>query len=341
MKNFYHEYLKQLRSIKSKSGPYVSIYVPLRWSDATAGHIFNSLLTEANELALKGGFGKIRINMPEWDRWIAQGTISLGIFHCEGVTHLVPLSIKIQPRVVVANSFHVKPIIAASMEYVEGLLLHFCQTGAVLYRISPIGESVVERYLPAKEITDPDWPNTHGAEALDEFLYFLRSEVESAKLSSTGILGVTGGEYPLLQNETFWRATKLPVQRLSDPFGVQDPQNALAFLRLKLSQIIARRHLRSVSRILERNLAQDRFSVTNLGEKVIRKEISSLCVSLDDMFFGELDPVSGSAVMNYTQTSMKDDDLLDDIVELALDKGIKVSVVPKRFLPEGRAFIAS
>ena len=35
------------------------------------------------------------------------------------------------------------------------------------------------------------------------------------------------------------------------------------------------------------------------------------------------------------------DDVMDDLVELALKNGIQVSVVPKIFMPNGKSFLAS
>ena len=45
--------------------------------------------------------------------------------------------------------------------------------------------------------------------------------------------------------------------------------------------------------------------------------------------------------MNKSQLNASDDDVLDDLVELAIDKGVLVSVVPKKYLPTGRSFVAS
>lgn len=45
-------------------------------------------------------------------------------------------------------------------------------------------------------------------------------------------------------------------------------------------------------------------------------------------------------VLSRTQRSDKDDDVLDDLVELAIKKRIKVGVVPRDYLPQKTCLIA-
>jgi hypothetical protein len=57
---------------------------------------------------------------PEWERWMKQGTVTLAFFHHAGVTNLIPIPTRMQPRVVVANSYHVKPFVTAADEHIDG-----------------------------------------------------------------------------------------------------------------------------------------------------------------------------------------------------------------------------
>lgn len=342
MSNIYHDHLDQLRSIKTNSHPAVSLYIPLKWSDFVPSKIFSALLKAADGLMAKDGYPKLEIMTPEWDRWIKQGTVTLAIFHHNGVTNLIPLPTRMQPRVVVAKSFHIKPIVTASQEYVDSLLLHFNEAGASLYRISSVGETLIDSYLPSEILPKSDWPARIDRTSLREFLEFLQQEVRGSILTTTKLIGVTGASFTELQSESFWKKIKLPVTFHEDSFRSLLPQNAFSIMRLRLAQIINERHTQSVVKALNDNQSvKNNISVKTLAPRILNKEIKQLCVSLDCMHFGEVDPQTGNVIVKKTQINSKDDDVLDDLIELAIDKGIEVSVVPKKYLPNGRSFIAS
>jgi hypothetical protein len=136
MSNIYHDHLEQLINTKIQTGAAVSLFLPLKWNDCLPNKMFNSLVKAADGLLAKSGYSKLSIITPEWERWMKQGTVTLAIFHYNGVTTLIPLPTKMEPRVVVANSFHIKPIVTASNEFVDGLLLHFHERGASLFRVN-------------------------------------------------------------------------------------------------------------------------------------------------------------------------------------------------------------
>ena len=342
MSNVYHDHLEHLRSIKMGNSPAVSMYIPLKWADYTPGKIFSVLVKAANSLLERGGHPKLDLSTPEWERWTKQGTITLAVFHYAGVTNFIPIPTRMQPRVVVANSFHVKPIVTAAHEYVDALLLHFNESGASLYRVNPVGENLIDSYLPTEVIPKYDWPSKIDRSSLREFLEFLNQEVRGSLQGTTKILGITGSSFTELRSESFWKKTKLPISFLDDSFKVAVPQNAFSIMRLRLSQIVNEKYSKAVLDAVKSGpTSQDLMSVRVLGTKILNKEINHLCVSLDHMHFGELDFKTGEVTVNKTQKNSKDDDLLDDLVELAIDNGIKVSVVPKKYLPNGRSFVAS
>lgn len=343
MSNIYQDFLKQLRNVEPSSHPAVSLYVPLKWNDFEPAKIFKLLFKTADELMNKNGHKRLEILTPDWNRWMRQGTVTLAIFHHKGVTTLIPLPTRMQPRVVVAKSFHIKPIVTASHEYIDSLLLHFNELGASLYRISPAGEELLESYLPSKILPKTDWQGRIDRQTLREFLEFLQSEVKGSKLRTTKILGVSGAALSEFQSEAFWKKTGLPVAMLSDPSRSSMPHNSISIMRLRLAQMINERHTQSVRSVLNSNneFQENATLVSTLATKILNKQIRQLCVSLECMHFGEVDAKTGTVVLNRFQQNAHDDDILDDLVEMALDRGIEVSVVPKKYLPQGRSFVAS
>ncbi len=341
MINNFHGPLEQLRIMKTNNNPAVSIFIPLKSAYSTPCKIFTSLVKAADNLLTKDGYPKLNLHTPDWDLWLRQGTVTLGVFYHNGISHLTPLSTKMQPRVIVADSFHVKPIIGASHEYVDALLVHFNESGASLFRVHPAGETLLDTYVPSGFVSKSDWPNHLGKETLLEYLEFLQNEVRGYIRDSTRFVGITDSGQSKLLSEIFWKKVKLPIYFFKDSFNMTIPQNSFSLARLRLLQNINDTHTRSVMNALKENNSNQDQGLEHLVQKILRREIKNLCVSLDCMHFGKIEPSTGEIIISKAQKDSKDDDLLDDLLELALERGIKVSVVPRKFLPEGHSFVAS
>ena len=218
MINNFHGPLEQLRIMKTNNNPAVSIFIPLKSAFSTPCKIFTSLVKAADNLLTKDGYPKLNLHTPDWDLWLRQGTVTLGVFYHNGISHLTPLSTKMQPRVIVADSFHVKPIIGASHEYVDALLVHFNESGASLFRVHTAGETLLDTYVPSGFVSKSDWPNHLGKETLLEYLEFLQNEVRGYIRDSTRFVGITDSGQSKLLSEIFWKKVKLPIYFFKDSF---------------------------------------------------------------------------------------------------------------------------
>lgn len=74
-----------------------------------------------------------------------------------------------------------------------------------------------------------------------------------------------------------------------------------------------------------------------LKQKIISGNYKTLVISLEDMLFHE---GSNYRKLSRTQRNDKDDDALDDLLELAIRERIKVGVVSRDFLPEKSFLVA-
>ena len=173
-----------------------------------------------------------------------------------------------------------------------------------------------------------------------DFIEFLKPEIAAMKTSTTKFLGFSGFSNALFTSTEFWKDLKLPLIEMQESPKIMVPQNAISILRLRLSREINENHRERVGKILADTDGHDP-DISELGKRILQNEVTRLCVSLEDMQFGELDPQTGLARVHKSQNSANDDDILDDLVELALKKKVQVSVVPKTFLPIGKSYIAS
>lgn len=341
MTNIYLEHLKNLRNFKKANSPAVSMYIPLRWTTFSPQKIFSALIKAADGLLVKEGHQTVNMSSPDWNLWMSQGTVTLSIFYNEGVTSFIPLQTRLQPRVVVAESFHVKPILIAAQEYMDGLLLHLNQKSADLYLVTQTGEALLSSYPYEKYLGNNSY-SLKSKSSVEEFLDLLMQEIKGLKLGSTKLLGIADSVTLNSKSENFWKRTGIKTVLFVDSLSSQVPDNAFSIVRLRLSQMINEKHL-SVVRELSHGVSHsvEDINVNNLAKKIMNKDIKNLCVSLEDMYFGELDPETGGVEINKYQKNTKDDDLLDDLLELAIDNGLKVNVVPKKYLPENKSILVS
>ncbi len=342
MKNIYEKHLENLQKIENKGSPFVSIFIPLIGNESPLDKVLSTLIKTADSLLMKENLPRLDQVSIEWEKWRKQGTNTLAIYIGAGVRHIIPLPIRMQPRVIVATSFHIKPLVASSVGHLDSLLLHFNEMGATLYRVNPTTVTAIESYIPSKTSVKGDWAAKLPRSAVREFLDFLKLEVLGAKNKNTKFLGVTGADQSILQMKEFWKDTGLSVVFLDDSFKTQLPFNGSSILKLRLSTKISENFSNSVLKILNASeQSVKEHSLELLGTKILSKEIKNLCVSLEDMHFGELDSSTGETIIRRSQQNVKDDDILDDLVELAIKNGVHISVVPKIYLPAGRSFLAS
>lgn len=341
MMNVYEKYLFQLQSLPARDDARVSIFVPVRWGDSSPEVLFRALVKTAEGLLEKDGRPRLSVSTPDWERWKTQGTVTLALYFGGGVVHAIPLPLHMPPRVVVAETFHIKPLIASAQGVINGLHVHFHELGASLYRVNGGDSILIDTYLPTKTHRRGDWTASLDRSEIVEFLEFLRAEVRAARDQHTRVLGISGLPETLLRSPGVWKGIKLQIFEIEDSPKKLHPDKALGEVRIHLAREINQTYTNQVLKVL---LQRDELSdpdLSNLGTKILKREINRLCVSLEDVHFGVLNPDTGIAVMTRAQNGTKDDDLLDDLVELAMKNGVEVSVVPKVHLPAGKTYLAS
>ncbi|MBY0517627.1 MAG: hypothetical protein K2P81_11995 [Bacteriovoracaceae bacterium] len=339
MKNLQYDLL-ELQKYANSQAPLTSIFIPMKMNLVPFAIIFKTLTDVANKLREKDGYPIMKFETPLWERWKITGAHSIAIYYTDKMIKIVPLSMKVQPRVIVAKSFHVKPIVACIESHQENMLLHFHNSGATLYRISVDSDEIIESYIPSSTQKRGLWFENISKSTLNEFLLFIKRDVIEASNGKEKFITITGLESSALSNEKFWADLKLPVIYMPDSLNSGYPRNAIALSRMRLLKNVDSYFTDLVSDYSKTAKSSD-LDLTMVCSKIINQEISKLYVSLEDIYFGEIDPVTGFTKLNKSQKNTKDDDILDDLVELAIGKGINVHVVPRRFMPEGRALLVS
>lgn len=340
MKNKYIPQIQQLQSMQSKESPLVSLFVPIAHTYDGPTADYRRLTAQANKLLTAAGQPRLELEMPDWKQWQKQGTRTLAIYHRHGFTTLIPLVIEVPARVVVAESFHVKPLVASAHSHLEGLHLHFHYQGCTLFRLTPTETHIVESFLPTGDVPDAQWPASLERGDVIDFISYVRDEVKQARNPSVQWLSISGAEHDLLRVPDFWKKTNLKVLFLEDSTSALTPHRSFESLH-KMIQTQTEANFRQVVRRIERLAAgKPETNLRSIGAMILERQVQQICVSLEDTQFGELG-ADGQAKLYSGQRGVQDDDVLDDLVELALRNGVSVRVVPRKFLPLGQLLIAA
>lgn len=336
------EKIKILGTQMYKNGtPLVSIFIPLKANFMPVNSILNSLLKTANKILTRDGYEPIKVTEPDWKFWQSEGTQSLGLYCAEGVTTVIPLNILMEPRVIVANSFHVKPIIASTGNSGEALLLTFHKRGCSLTRVTTSSEILLETYIPSNYDINDRWLEQLSRSHFRDFIDYMRTEISSVKNKQTRFLMIKGASEDALKRADLWQKLKLPVRILEQEAvaqrsdsGVDEARKALveherSLMKMKISEALA---LNPIDKEKNQN-------IEDIAKLILQRKVSTIFLSLEDLEFGELNTASGEVKVHRAQKNSKDDDLLDDLAELALKNGIDVHVIPKDLFPEDQTIL--
>lgn len=329
MKSIYFNHLETLRQNYDSAGPLLSFYVPMKNPDLAPDKIFDGLLRSSMKLLQMQGAQTPLFQIPDWELWRSQETQTLGIFVSRESTTLLPLPTRLAPRFVVADSFHIKPLITAAHESANALFISSSGDDLSFYNVTASGVSLIRHYLQASVASISD---------KDIHVRFLLREIESEIGADTKLIAFAGSS---VYSDDLHRALKsrAVIADLSQMAAMNLTQR-ISVVRFRLSQIVRHSHQQAVQNSLDSSYS-DPLTAGTLIPAIRGKRIRRLCISLDCLRFGNIDRKTGAVVLSRNQKSTSDDDVLDDIAEFSLDQGVEVRVVPKIYMPEGRSFLAS
>ena len=315
--------LKTIRKLQSESSNHPSeellltMYIPMTETGISPSKTFRQMLTEAQKSFRSARKGELQLSEPNWDHWKCSGAMTLGLFRSENLTLLVPLRVRMPARSVVAKSFHLKPLIMAQKSMTNALLWRMTGKTATLYLIEPHSEL----RLTAFRLTGKNHDDS-----------VRRMKEETLRELSPNTVGVAAeGESSLsFSFREIW-GTQSPGQVL----GVNDDFDWPEYLK----EETRRKFENTIRDTLEEGKDYRNLRFLDVTRKLMNQELSRLCVSLEDMVYGNINPDTG-AVEIHRHGGEVEDDVLDDLVEIALAQGVEVEVVPKRFFPNGASFLS-
>lgn len=318
-------------------GTKISIYLQRSTSESEA-KVFAGMREQA--LRLLDGAGD-RVLSEEFRSWSGRIFTALekfparktaALFFSGSFRKLLFFEQDLPPRVVVSDSFHIKPLLFAKSETLRGYLVEFHRSGATLWE-SDGGELSVVEYFEAP-LTDPNWPQRTRRKTLMDFLHNL-----AVTLPTDAYVQICGAPEGIARSQRFWSDYVTDPFVDACPFGHEEREEA----RMKFLSRLKLRYLERLSMDITERLRSPEASLT--PEEALRRikenRVSQLHVSLEALRWGTIDRETGIISYRRMQTDHRDEDVLDDIAELALKNGVAVKVVKQISLPRKVEIVAS
>lgn len=358
------------RLLAPQEGPCVSIYLPTDrrhpgWKQDPVR--YRSLLSEARRLLESRYESRNVEEFLEPLHALGQGRHweysldGLAVFHSKHVFAGYRLPIPVPERVVVADTFHTKPLLRFLHANQRYLALAVSQKSVELYQGSPFGAGLIALDGLPRGLRDalgaPDFDRTfsprstgttgfvcHGRgpgkerkkqellqyfrvldRALRDYLMEERVPLILAAVSYYHPIYRQANTYPWLLADglegSFERATPEQIHSAAWPI-------VGGLFESRVQAWVERYH-----GLVGRGLASDRLE--EIAHASVAGRLRCLLIAEGKTIFGMLDRTSGAVRVHDRQMGPEDDDLLDDIGEEALKRGAEVFVVPAPVLPGG------
>ncbi len=261
-------------------------------------------------------------------KWILNDK-PLGIFVTQGFAGFTVLPFETKPISVVANSFHVKPLLRWMQNEKPFSVLHFEVDRAYLYLAT------------ASEIRLHDEILFVGQKSLSHHVANIESQVH-AKLSKLKLPLVLSGVQSMVNvYKTISRAKNIFSIKsderidteLADSLRIQSLEVLGEFFDRQESQLLQKYWTARVKNLTTSNLNE----IVNLA---LKGEVKSLYINEKLHIWGQINYRTGKFTYHPRQLDAQDEDILDDLAEIVLYHKGEVFVLPTEKMPESQAAAA-
>ncbi len=347
-------------------GPHLSIYLPThrRHPDWKQDPVrFRALLGQAREL-LSTRYKNRDVDAfleplrrMERERHWEYSLDGLALFRKEGTTVAYRLPIPVPELVVVAETYHTKPLLRFLRSNGRYLVLAVSQNAVALYEGSPFGAGSVDLHGVPKSLRE--------ALGIAEFTHSLQSHyIQGAVFHGQGpgreirkgellqfFQAIDRGLHEYLREERvplLLAAVKYyhPIYKVANRYPeLMEPGLEGNYERANADRIhkeawplVSRVFESRVQTWLERyrervgtGLATDR--IDEIAQSAVAGRVQSLLVAEEESVWGILDRNTGALELRPRQTDVRDADVLDDIAEETIRRSGEVYVIPRSSMP--------
>jgi hypothetical protein len=270
----------------------------------------------------------------------------LAIYHSEHFTGVVKIPTAVSDLVVAADSFHLKPVLRCLQMRRSYYLLAFRKNYAELILVTADAAKVIERISYGIKDHSGALDTDERKDSIKEITKIRRRHEISETMATLN-----------RQLESYWQKERVPLllagpHHLLESFRDQSTYGNL--LERTLTGSIDHVDLNALTR-LSSGIMEHIFSrldsnevlafqkaqssglastdINHIAMAAVRGQVRNLLIAEDRHIWGYLDRINGRVEILSEQIDATSDDLLDDIAELTLLKGGKVTVLPSIEMP--------
>ncbi len=341
--------------IKSQQGIHISIYIPRPTSEVNFKNFIEaaivrcktqigSSLSEEKLTELLGPVSSLMSN----PKMISGFNSNIAIFRTTQFLRIVSLPIEIDFAAHVADSFHVKPLLAYLNQDYQYLFFGSDGKKGYLYKGTKKSYHLVDEFHFHNEAFFANDTNYKSLKTLAHKKKYLlntnMSWVEQAicsidKNSSHAIfISANSAETKVLRR--LLKSRNLYWRNVSNKYRLDKEKSTMQTIHQTLD----------VEKTISLNISMNEFenpAIRRLSKTYISYDINEisiaaklglvkkLLVASDANIFGKLDSVTGEVTLRERDIDHTDDDLLDDIAQAVFRYGGEVIIAQKKYLPHG------
>ncbi|MBL8860505.1 MAG: hypothetical protein JNK02_00695 [Planctomycetes bacterium] len=355
--------------IAHEAAPCVSLYLPTHRTGSPDDRArFAGLVRRAREL-LASSYGAAQVDavcapleaLGQDDLW-NHGLDGLAVFRSQDFSVYYQLPIALQELVVVADSFHIRPLLRYLQSNERYFLLNLSQGRVSLLKGSALGLGPVDLATLPRSLAD-----AIGVQARERVLNFHQTSTggrgspifhgsgsdENAREEDMlkFLRGIDRALWDFLREETAPLLVAAPsriaaaFQAVSRYPHLLHEHVAGSHAHAKLEDLHARAwplvsahgaaRLRDAKErygnLISRGRALD--DASTIARFAVQGRVRDLLVDRDAQLWGRLDPATGAIELHPAQVDAHDDDVLDDIAEAVVLRGGEVLTLPKGEMP--------
>tara|TARA_B100001248_G_scaffold261335_2_gene252196 strand:- start:24863 stop:25981 length:1119 start_codon:yes stop_codon:yes gene_type:complete len=264
---------------------------------------------------------------------MSKGAGCWGLFRSSKAFLLKKLPVYTPSFSVIADSFHIKPILKAAQAEMDSYILVLSKTKVGLYRASLTGLRCVGQM-------NRHTSNTNTHDMLSKYLWehatvdwiddWLNDVVENLNIPL--LLIGSKDDIELLRNESNY--PNILHDAVEQEIDVQDVANIRRALH-SISHQVEKKHISRILKQLQRasvgGMAE--FDLHRVALQAAQRNIARLYIAEDQHIWGLLNRKNGTFILHPKQKDCFDDDILDDLAELVLQNGGEVALLPQSQMP--------
>lgn len=269
---------------------------------------------------------------------------NIAIFRKHDFLRLVSIPVSIAETCIVADTFHIKPLVKFAQNDQDFLILGINAEGASLYKGSQsefknIGFIAYPQFLRKSEEKEKQSPRPRTE--LKQKMAWVANQVEEMVSGTNTVVFLAGKREYIDGFVKSFDYSKLYPETISEKFSEEKAYETCLTARSLLKTDATKRISKTMQEFevaLKLNVAKT--NIFQVAKAAVKGGVEKLLVAEDLNIFGRIDQLSGGVSLHPAHLDHEDDCLLDDLAQTVLLSGGEVIVAKKSEIPKGRPIVA-